>query len=191
MQKYEQTKKREDKLILQTKAGDDDALKKLYYLYQPLINSVKQKYHVRDYDSQDWDQEALIICHQSAINYDCQRGRFSSYYKTRLTNHAKSLVRYNTAYRRRALLQSVSLETAQENGLGPLHRDQVSESQVPLTESLTEVVANLSNLEMNALLVTLGMASPEDVIELLAVDHKALGRARSRLLQKMRATLLK
>lgn len=190
MQNMGLTSGKEIDLILQIKQGDDTALKSLCYLYQPLINKVKRMYHVRYYDSQDWDQDALIICHASALRFDIKRGKFSSYYKTRLTNHAKSLVRYDTAYRRQALKQSVSLETASKNNLMPMNQSYIYMSEVPLSESFTVLITRLSKLEINALLVGLGITQQEEVLEKLQISNITLARARSRLAQKMRESLL-
>ena len=53
---------KERKLIKKVKAGDDEALEKLFVLYKPLVNSVVKKYYLGHYDRNDWEQEAMIIC---------------------------------------------------------------------------------------------------------------------------------
>lgn len=190
MQDAEQKSKLEDELIRQVKKGEDDALKHLYQLYKPLICNIKRNFHVRYYDSQDWDQDALIICHASAMSFDQSKGKFGSYFKTRLTNHAKTLIRYDMAYRRQALTQSISLELAAENGLRPLYQVYSSMPEVPLSDSFAELIKNLSNLENMALLVVLGIYQREEAANLLKISEITLIRAHSRLLRKMRQTLL-
>lgn len=177
--------------IEQIKAGKTDALKNLCNLYRPLINSVKRKYYVRSYDSQDWDQDAMIICYAAVMNFDQAKGKFSSYYKTRLLNHAKSLVRYETAYRRKALSQSVSLESAVECGLRPLCNSCSITSEIPMSESLEELVSNLSQMENIALLIVLGVYQSDEVMKRLKISQLALARARARLFRKMRSVLSK
>ncbi|MCT6891082.1 MAG: hypothetical protein M3Z87_15730, partial [Lactobacillus sp.] len=61
--------KSEAELIRQIKNGDDEALLDLCFRYKPLINKVKGMYHVRYYDNQDWEQDAMIICHASAKSF--------------------------------------------------------------------------------------------------------------------------
>lgn len=180
----------ETNLISQIKEGKDDALVKLYQLYYPLVYSVKQKYYVRYYDDQDWNQDALIICHASAMNFDQSKGRFGSYYKTRLTNHAKTLVRYDSAYRRKAMNQSVSLDAAKEKGLEPIAKSVISPSEIPLSESLASLIASLSDLEISALLIELGIIDIEDALQKLKVERVTILRARSRVSRKMRHVLL-
>ena len=145
---------------------------------------------MRYYDNQDWEQDAMIICHASAKSFDLNKGKFGSYFKTRLINHARSLVRYDNAYRRQALKQSVSLETAKKNNLMPLNKSFVSIPEIPLSENIAILTGRLSTLEANALLVGLGVIKQKDVIEKLKISKLTLSRARSRLAQKMRQTLL-
>lgn len=190
MKDTEKTIKSEAELIRQIKEGDDEALINLCQLYKPLINKIKSIYHVRYYDNQDWEQDAMIICHESATSFDLNKGKFSSYYKTRLTNHARSLVRYDNAYRRQALKQSISLETAKKNHILPLNKSFASIPEIPLSENIAILTARLSDLEINALLVGLGIKDQEDVINNLKISQLTLARARSRLVQKMRQTLL-
>jgi RNA polymerase sporulation-specific sigma factor len=177
-------------LILQIKKGKDDALIKLYQRYYPLVYSVKRKYYVRYYDDQDWNQDALIICHASAMNFNQSKGKFGSYYKTRLTNHAKTLIRYNSAYRRKAMNQSISLDAAREKGLEPIAKSVISPSEIPLSETLANLIANLSDLEISALLIELGIIDIEDVLQKFGVDQVTILRARSRLSRKMRHELI-
>lgn len=190
MQDIELKTKLENELIRQIKIGEDDALKHLFRMYKPLICNVKRKFHVRYYDSQDWDQDALIVCHASAMSFDQSKGKFGSYYKTRLTNHAKSLIRYDSAYRRQALTQSISLEVANENGLRPFYQNYSRTPEVPLSDSFTQLIKNLSNLEIMALLVVLGKYKREEAASLLKINQVSLIRAHSRLVRKMRKTLL-
>ena len=182
--------KSEAELIKQIKNGEDEALLDLCFRYKPLINKVKGMYHVRYYDNQDWEQDAMIICHASAKSFDLNKGKFGSYFKTRLINHARSLVRYDNAYRRQALKQSVSLETAKKNNLLPLNKSFVSIPEIPLSENIAILTGKLSTLETNALLIGLGIVKQKDVIEKLKISKLTLSRARSRLAQKMRQTLL-
>ena len=178
-------------LIRKIKAGDQDALPELYNLYRPLINHVKQQYYVRYYDEQDWNQEALIVCHEAALKYQEGKGTFGSYYKVRLLNRVRSVLRYHMAYRRRASTQAISLETAITNGLKPVRRPAVLVSCVPLSESVEEAISNLSLLEIWTLLIILGVYRQEEVINYLKVSQLTIVRARSLLISKMRSSLLK
>ncbi|WEV70524.1 sigma-70 family RNA polymerase sigma factor [Lactobacillus sp. ESL0785] len=184
------TEKIEKELIEQIKLGNDEALRQLCCYYQPLINNLERQYFIRSYDRQDWQQDAMIICYETALNYDSARGKFGSYFKTRLTNHIKTLLRYEMAYRRRALAQSISLEAAVESGLSSLHQPLTQAIEIPLSEKFAELLTQLSDLEIKALLIILGKWSQEEALKKLKIEQITLIRARSRLMQKMRQALL-
>ena len=86
--------------------------------------------------------------------------------------------------------QSVSLETAKKNNLLPLDRSFVSIPEIPLSENIAILTGRLSHLETNALLIGLGVIEQKEVIQKLKISKLTLSRARSRLVQKMRQTLL-
>ena len=158
---------KEKKLIKQVKRGDDEALKELFTLYQPLVNKVLKGYYLRHYDQNDWQQEAMIICYEAAMVYSERKGNFAGLYKTKLTNHARTLVRYHTA----------------------LRRPKRSELAIPIDDTYNNFVKSLSRLELIALLTILGEMSVEYVINHLNIGAAKLLRARSRTIQKMRNVL--
>lgn len=179
----------EEVLITQVKKGEQDALMKLYVLYRPLVNNIKRQYYLRYYDEQDWEQEALIVCYQSALMYQQDKGKFGSYYKVRLLNHIRSILRYHMAYRRKASSQAISIEKAITHGLRPIYQPTIMATEVPLCESLKEIVQKLSELEIWTLLIILGVCQQEEVIKYLKVSKVTMVRARSRLIKKMRTSL--
>ncbi|MDF7638358.1 sigma-70 family RNA polymerase sigma factor [Lactobacillus sp. ESL0791] len=187
MAKLKMNPKRELTLIKRIRQNDDQALPELCFYYQPLINNVKKSYFVRDYDDQDWDQEAMIVCHQAAIDYSPDKGHFGSYFKRRLNNHATSLLRRDLAYRRRASKEAISWEAFLTTEDACSFMPQINYFlSIPASESYTEFLDSLSNLEMKALLVILGEVSLEEV----EIDRLTLIRARSRVMQKLRKVLL-
>lgn len=180
----------ETELIMQIKSGQTDALRKLCFLYRPLIANIKKKYHFRSYDNQDWDQDAMIICYLAVKDFDQKKGNFASYYKVRLVNHANTLLRREMAYRRKAWAQAISFEAAATKGMNPIRRPETFLPEVPLSIKLAELVNKLSILEVTALLIILGLCQPEQIIKDWQILPMTLVRARSRLLQKARLILL-
>lgn len=179
-------KESEDELIKRIKAGDEQALEKLFALYRPLVASVLKTYYLHHYDFKDWEQEAMIVCYESVLVYSAKKGNFKSLYKTKLYNHARTLVRYNMAARRQVYSKSVSWEWINKNEIRePRH----SELVVPLNDTYNEWVKSLSRMELIALMTILGEMSTEYAIEHLEIEAAKLVRARSRTLQKMRKIL--
>lgn len=189
MKVSELTEKIEADLIARICHEDDDALQELCYYYRPMINAVEKNYFLRHYDHQDWEQDAMIVCYKSAIVYSRKRGKFGSYFKKRLNNHARTLVRYDLAYRRRAFKESISLEALIENNTECIEQPTGCCLEVPISETYTEFLNSLSALETSALLTILGEADQEKIVKRLKIDRMALLRARSRVLQKLRKVL--
>jgi RNA polymerase sporulation-specific sigma factor len=177
---------KERKLIKKVKAGDDEALEKLFVLYKPLVNSVVKKYYLGHYDRNDWEQEAMIICYEAALVYSSEKGNFGSLYKTKLSNHARTLIRYNNAFKRQVYDQSISWESVKIQGIQEPRR---SELAIPINDTYNEFVKSLSRLELIALMTIIGEMSAEYVIDHLKIEAIQLIRARSRTLQKMRKVL--
>ena len=160
-------KVKEKTLIKKVKAGDDEALEKLFVLYKPLVNSVVKKYYLGHYDRNDWEQEAMIVCYEAALVYSSEKGNFSSLYKTKLSNHARTLIRYNKG----------------------IQEPRRSELAIPINDTYNEFVKSLSRLELIALMTIIGEMSTEYVINHMKIEAIQLIRARSRTLQKMRKVL--
>lgn len=136
------------------------------------------------YDHDDWEQEALIICYESVLVFSDKKGKFGSLYKTKLSNHARTLVRYNTALRRQVYSHSVSLD----NNLR-IQEPKRSELLTPVKMTYQDYVKSLSRLEAIALLTVLGEISVEYVVNNLEIEYMQLVRARSRAIHKMKNVL--
>lgn len=170
------------------KFADGDALKKLCKLYLPMINAVKSKYYLKLYDKQDWEQEALIVCYQSAMDFSEKRGRFGSYFKKRLNNHAISILRYQLSKGRKANNDTVSWDSLSLVD-GGVHEPRTLNMHIPSSVVYDEWVSRLSDLELTALLINLGKIDEEFVKESLNIDNSTIRRARLRALYKIRQTL--
>lgn len=177
----------EEKLIKKVRAGDDQALEKLFHLYEPLVNSIVKQFYLHHYDRKDWDQEAMIVCYEAALVFSPKKGKFSSLYKTKLFNHARTLVRYNMARRRQIYSQSIPLEKADIQG--SVNEPSRSELSIPVDETYNNFVNSLSHVELIALLTIIGEISTEYAIDHLNIEAMKLVRARARTLQKMRKVL--
>lgn len=183
----EKMKTNEEALIKRVKAGDDQALKKLFSLYKPLVSSILKKYYLYHYEYKDWQQDALIICYEAALIYSAEKGRFGSLYKTKLSNHARTLVRYNMALRRQVYSKTVSWEKVDMSVIQEPRRFELA---IPIDDTYNNFVKSLSRLELIALLIVLGEMSTEYAVEKFGLEAMQLVRARSRTLQKMRNVLL-
>lgn len=123
----------------------------------------------------------MIICYEAALVYSSEKGNFGSLYKTKLSNHARTLIRYNNAFKRQVYDQSISWESVKIQGIQEPRR---SELAIPINDTYNEFVKSLSRLELIALMTIIGEMSAEYVIDHLKIEAIQLIRARSRALQK-------
>lgn len=171
------------------KLADGAALKELCKIYEPMINTVKSKYYLRLYDGQDWDQEAMIICYQAAMDFSEKRGGFGSYFKKRLNNHAIGILRYHLSKKRKTNNESISWERLFFDDVGIREPQAATSFNIPSTILYDEWLSKLSDLELTALLISLGKVDAEYVKKSLNIDMQTINRAKFRALQKIRQTL--
>lgn len=104
-----------ENLIQRVKENDDLALLLLFERYKPMITAVTKRYFIRNLDENDWNQEALIVCYESAGLYDFERGTtFGTFFRLRLQNRAKNLLRFELAKRRALYASAISYEALKE-----------------------------------------------------------------------------
>lgn len=155
-----------------------------------MINTVKRKYYLRLYDEQDWEQEAMIVCYQSALDFSTKRGRFGSYFKRCLNNHAISILRKQLSAKRIINNNSVSWEKILFDGSNMVQEPKSIDFNLPTSASYEEWLAELSDLELASLLINLGKVDEEYVKTSLGVTSKTISRARFRAFQKIRKSIL-
>ena len=175
-------------LIAQIKQKDNDALAKMCQKYAPMIMNVKRRFYLRDFDDDDWDQEARLICYESAVIYDEKRGYFGSYFKVRLMNHARTLLRYELAQRRAAHTHAVSYEQIMTDEI--VNQKQITLLIDPISDVYRAYVKSLSPLEQISNLYELGLIDQEAALEKGKCTVKQLMQAKSRCKQKLKKLLM-
>lgn len=180
----------ENSLIEAAKNNEEGALKQLFEEYRPLVEKSKRKIYFRDYDDADWEQDALIVCHQAVLKFNPERGRFGSFYKNQLRNHVVSLIRYRNAIRRLGDEINFSLEGLQE-AQSPLVEEK---GETPIKFIFSDDIHqgfldSLSDIELAAFKIELGVCTIDEVKEKMGVDEEQLKRARARAYKKFWAVL--
>ena len=91
-----------EELLRAARNGDEEAFAALYQKYFPLLLRLKNTYYLRNYVSEDWEQEARIALYQALRTYEKSKGvSFGSYYKSIISNQIYSLLRKHNALKRR------------------------------------------------------------------------------------------
>lgn len=180
--------KSEYQLIKEAASKNDAALMQLMKRYEPIINTVKKRYYIRSFDDNDWLQEALIICYESCCSFDFDLNKnFGAYFKTKLTNYAKSLLRYQMAKRRGGRQQPVSYDTANESGM--INEEGVEMAITPIAEIYKKYINNLSLIELSATLLILGVINQEYACKMAGCTELQLTRAKARCKKKFEGQL--
>ncbi|EHL99556.1 sigma-70 family RNA polymerase sigma factor [Lentilactobacillus parafarraginis] len=95
------TTKAEFKMIRMAADGDEQAFKKLFEQYHPLVRKFNKMFYVYGMDRDDFDQEASIVLLKAAQHYDYQRSiTFGTFFRASLKNRFFDLVRKNKAQKR-------------------------------------------------------------------------------------------
>lgn len=175
----------EEKLIEQINAGNEVALKEIFQKYLPLVHSIGGHYYFKDLDTKDWEQEAFILCVESAKLYQAEKGRsFGNFFKMRLQNHAKNLLRYEFA-KCRAKYLTYSYENLQELGL--ISEPSFNQPIIPSNLEFQQFIQRLSYLELIGLMSLLGIYDLEESSKKLNIELKILKRAQHRTKRKMKS----
>lgn len=183
-------KKEELDLVRRTAQGDEEALKKLVLFFRPLIKKIKQKYHLPDFDENDWEQEALMTCYKATLTYQKDKGRFVKYYQRQLTNRVHTIMRSYMAECRRGYLENESLENLLEKGNEGWFMKRMLPLEHSITEISTDFCTRLSRIELISFNILIGKVTNEEAKQKWHLNDHQLGRARCRVYHKLRDCLL-
>ena len=179
-----------ENLIQRVKENDDLALLLLFERYKPMITAVTKRYFIRNLDENDWNQEALIVCYESAGLYDFERGTtFGTFFRLRLQNRAKNLLRFELAKRRALYASAISYEALKERG--QISDPSYEQASLPTSIELSNFIQTLSQLEVIALTVITGLVDLDQASMTAQVPPETIKRAIARTRIKMRAYFLR
>lgn len=174
-------------LITRVKEKDSDALIELLSRYIGIAYNVKNKYYLRDYDEDDWKQDALVSCYEACCMFDVEKGKnFGSFFKTYLNNRACSLLRHELAQRREGYRRAISYEGLMS--IGGVE-EQTVEMEVPIEgEILEKYLKSLSHVEITIFLHHVGYISREKLNK-MGFTKKQIQQAKHRCKKKFLETL--
>jgi len=154
-------RKSKEELIRRAKSGDIEAFCELYYQYSPVVLAISNQYYIRDFDQEDWLQEGRIVFYRTLMDYEDNHGiSLGVYYKINFTRYVYSLLRKETAKKRRIDRESLSLNQLIEEQSSSYFKSYQSD-----IDSLDYVLIN------EALNKTADYYSPKEVRILLSYLH--------------------
>lgn len=135
---------------------DDEVFQQVFNDFLGTIFHIRGKYYLRDYEEDDWLQEARLVLYKSLEMFDASKGAsLKTFFRVNFENKIISLVRYQSAQKRQAQNESLSLnslinEDADYLELLPSQSSDVLE-QLILEEALICQKLKFSSLELKVI----------------------------------------
>ncbi len=182
----------EQQLIALAAQGDDRSIIQLADQYLPVVLKLRRQYFIRNFDDEDWLQEARIAIHRAAKQYDAaQPCSFGAFYRLLLSNQVIDLIRRSQAKKRRPEQEVVSLDTEEEDGLSNVLVTTLSAVDVVYVhEQLVEFARVCSHFEAQVFAAMLTGMTPQGIAVMLQVELAPVTNAADRCRRKLRRLLL-
>ncbi|CZQ96281.1 sigma-70 family RNA polymerase sigma factor [Trichococcus ilyis] len=105
-----------EQLVVLIQQGHAMYFEELFYRFLPLVKKFNKVYYLRSLEQEDFWQEARMVLHKAVQAYAPEKGlQFASFYKLTLKHHIFSLIRKESAVKRKIDKGSVSLDEILEN----------------------------------------------------------------------------
>lgn len=181
----------EQHLIGLAGAGDTEALLLLSKRYVPVAQKLQRQYFIRSYDTDDWEQEALITMHRAAQQYDHrQASSFGAFYRLLLSNRVIDLIRRTQAQKRQPAQELLSLDYEDamvlEELVGP---EQLAIDILYIHEVIKRFVIECSYFENQVFAALLNGLTPQGIALKLQLELAPVLNAIDRCRRKLRALL--
>ncbi|MFC6180300.1 sigma-70 family RNA polymerase sigma factor [Lactiplantibacillus daowaiensis] len=181
----------EHQLIDLAAQGDNHSIGLLAEQYAPVMLKLQSDYFIKNYDHDDWSQEALITIHRAARRYDAaQLGTFGTFYRLLLSHRVIDLIRRSRAHKRHPERDLLSLDVETDDVLEALL---VTHQQPDTTVHVREVVAafpaSCSEFEAQVFMELVAGSTPEHIAVKLAVEVAPVVNAIDRCRRKLRQQL--
>lgn len=164
--------------------NSSEALRILYHKFLPITESIMNRYFIRDFDEDDWRQEFLIVCHETCFRYKGEQGsKFGNFYKLRLENHARSLLRRELALKRKINKEASSFEgTVIPDAFdGRFIGSNKGANTFSRKIDLTEFFKQLNYTELEVFKMLLGQQKMEDIDASINQIRSALYKCKKKL----------
>ncbi|MFB9768287.1 sigma-70 family RNA polymerase sigma factor [Lactiplantibacillus modestisalitolerans] len=181
----------EQQLIALAARGDNQSILKLANQYLPVVWKLRRQFYLRQFDEEDWKQEARIAIHRAAQQYDNQNNcSFGAFYKLVLNNQIIDLLRRSRAKKRCPEQELLSLDASDEELIGQFAVLVVSPLDVVYVHQQLAAFADLcSTFEGEVFAALLQGLSPQAIAQLLQVELNPVLNAMDRCRRKLRQLL--
>ncbi|KRM84437.1 ComX [Liquorilactobacillus vini DSM 20605] len=116
--RFEKDNTSDSSLVLKVREeNDSDAFEFLFSKYLPVVHKALGRYHLHFVEHDDLLQEARIVCYQAALSYQIgTKASFGAYFQKSLLNRYCSLLRKESALKRKAEINAASFEKLNSDG---------------------------------------------------------------------------
>ena len=129
-----------EQLVALIQQGHSMHFEELFYRFLPLVKKFNRAYYLKSLEQDDFWQEARMVLHKAVQSYVPEKGlQFASFYKLTLKHHIFSLIRKESAVKRRIDKGAVSLDAILENQYSN-HTEHSFEGVVSMSFSPEEIV---------------------------------------------------
>lgn len=182
----------EQQLIALAAQGDDQSIIQLADQYLPVVLKLRRQYFIRNFDDDDWLQEARIAIHRAAKQYDRSHPcSFGAFYRLLLSNQIIDIIRRTQAKKRKPDRDVLSLDADDEEPLTEVLVSSLSAVDVVhVHDSLTEFARLCSRFEGQVFSALLAGMSPQGIAAMLQVEVAPVTNAADRCRRKLRRLLL-
>lgn len=180
-------------LLERAQVGESEAFQKLFDQYRPVVLKLEQSYYLRDLDHEDWLQEGRIVFFQTILHFEADRGiTLGKFFKTTMTNHILSLLRKQSAYKRKGFFESLPLDSleVQEKLAGRHDASPSAENYLLVWEKLENYDGLWSELEEAVMIHFLQGKDLKELPELMQVSQNRIRGAFDRGKKKLYVHLL-
>ena len=179
------------KLIVDFRAGDQQAFAELLDMYSPLIEATVAKYsgaYELSADIDDLRQEATVVFYNSVMTYELDQNEveFGLYAKICITNALISQLRAQKKHGSERFSDSLSDEVFVSDSEDPLGKILEQESVKTLYAVIRK---NLSDFEYRVWQLYMSGRSAREIGALVGKDEKSISNAIYRIRVKLRETL--
>lgn len=140
-------------LIRQTARKNEEAFRRLFDQYYPIVRKYRRQYYVNGYDKDDLDQEARMVLLRSACRFEAARKvGFGTFFSHNLRNRLFDLIRTNNAQKRLPVEPLTSFEANEYFYAAQIADDSASSpiDAVIVDEALRNLYSSCSPLERRA-----------------------------------------
>lgn len=171
---------RDNELVALIKLNNEDAFRELRKRIMPIAMEARKKYFIRNFETADWLQEAMIVFIETINLFDVSKGMsFRNFYMLRLRNQFNNMVRSRFAKARREDKYQISYELA-------LSRELIIEiidecEFIPKDEIFMQFIDSLSRIECAAVCAAMSLeyVSTYTTGQLLQANYRARRKMRN------------